>query len=167
MGPGAIFFVAATVVTTAGGDFTQQILDAHNKERAGLGLPPLTWSKELAEDAADWARHLAEIGRLEHSDPKDRGGHRVGENLCMGTAGGYTPAVMVEGWIAEKRDFLYGTFPAVTGAASGDWHLVGHYTQVVWRNTTEIGCAKASTGTWDVLVCRYNPAGNTAGQKPY
>lgn len=161
------FFLSAAVVTVAGNDFIQPILDAHNKERASLGLPPLTWNVELAKGAADWAQHLAEVGRLEHSKPQDRGRRFIGENLAMGTAGGYAPATMVAGWIAEKKDFLYGTFPAVTNSSTGDWRLVGHYTQVIWRNTTGIGCAKASTALWDVLVCRYDPAGNTTGQKPY
>jgi hypothetical protein len=167
MGLGPIVFAAAAVVTATGSDFTQPILDAHNKERASLGLPPVVWNAELAQGAADWAQHLAEIGRLEHSKPADRGKRFIGENLAMGTAGGYAPAAMVAGWIAEKKDFLYGTFPAVTSSPTGDWHLVGHFTQVVWRHTTEIGCAKASTALWDVLVCRYNPAGNIAGEKPY
>ncbi len=125
--------------------------------------PPLAWSDKLAQDAAGWAAHLAALGHAEHSKPDQRA--HEGESLWQGTAGAYGPDEMVAGWIAEKKDFVYGAFPAVTKAA--DWHVVGHYTQVVWRNTKELGCARAAAGAWDILVCRYNPAGNMVGEKPY
>jgi hypothetical protein len=48
----------------------------------------------------------------------------------------------------------------------------GHYTQVVWRTSTELGCGVASCKTqdgWnqDIWICNYGPAGNIGGQKPY
>jgi hypothetical protein len=52
-------------------------------------------------------------------------------------------------------------------AAGDDWHVVGHYTQMIWRGTTRIGCALASSRRWDVLVCRYGPPGNFIGEMPY
>jgi uncharacterized protein YkwD len=153
----------AGTVQAGPSDFDQKILDAHNRERASLSLPGLTWSDKLAQDAAGWAAHLAALGHAEHSKPDQRG--HEGESLWQGTSGGYGPDEMVAGWIAEKKDFIYGAFPAVT--KGGDWHVVGHYTQVVWRNTKEVGCAKVAAGAWDILVCRYSPAGNLVGEKPY
>jgi len=46
-------------------------------------------------------------------------------------------------------------------------HVVGHYTQMIWKNTSQIGCALARTNSWDILVCRYSPKGNMIGEKPY
>ena len=144
-------------------DFASEVLAAHNTERAALNLPSLVWNETLAAHAAEWANKLAERARLEHSPRDERNGE--GENLWMGTAGGYTTDQMVDSWAREKQFFVYGTFPDV--AASGAGHIVGHYTQMIWRGTSQIGCAVASNGAWDVLVCRYSPAGNMIGEKPY
>jgi len=160
------FFVVALLLPASGaaaGDFESALLAAHNRERAALGVPALAWSDKLAADAAVWAAHLAELGRAVHSTPGERIGE--GENLWQGTAGAYGPEEIAGGWIAEKKDFVYGKFPAVTRV--GGWQVVGHYTQVVWRRSTELGCAKASGGGWDFVVCRYSPAGNMVGETPY
>ena len=149
----------ATAEAARADAFRDAILDTHNRERARLGEAPLTWSDGLARGAADWARHLAKLGKLEHSSGPE------GENLWMGTAGSYTTAEMVAGWLDEKKDFLPGRFPDVS--RSGNWHDVGHYTQIVWRGTRTIGCAKTTGGGWDVLVCRYDPPGNWIGEAPY
>jgi uncharacterized protein YkwD len=140
--------------------FQQQILAVHNAERARLGLPFLHWNPALAADAETWAWHLAAIARLEHDRPDHEG-----ENLWRGTAGAFGVADMVGSWIAEKQDFKQGKFPDVS--KSGEWHAVGHYTQVIWRRTAAVGCAMAGAGNWDYLVCRYGPPGNVIGQKPY
>ena len=139
------------------------VLAAHNSERSAVGTAPLVWSDALAAHAAVWAAHLAQLGRLEHSAAADRPGE--GENLWMGTAGAYAPGDMVAGWANEKADFKSGTFPDV--ARDGRWQFVGHYTQMIWRGTTEVGCALASSPQWDILVCRYAPPGNTIGEAPF
>ena len=47
----------------------------------------------------------------------------------------------------------------------------GHYTQMVWQNTREIGCGTAPPGAgglpYSILVCRYDTSGNYPGQLPY
>ena len=48
-----------------------------------------------------------------------------------------------------------------------DGEVCGHYTQLVWKNTTEVGCAKVTCGNQTIWVCNYNPPGNYVGQKPY
>jgi cysteine-rich secretory family protein len=144
-------------------DLRSGVLAAHNAARAAVGVPPVAWSDRLAAEAAPWAQELARRGRLEHSAANDRPGE--GENLWIGTAGTYGPSDMVAGWTAEKADFRPGVFPDVS--ASGNWQAVGHYSQMIWRNTTQIGCARASLRGWEVLVCRYAPAGNTMGESVY
>lgn len=167
MGFRVIFLLAALITAgpaAADSDFAKGMLDAHNRERASVSVPPLIWSDTLAGEAQAWADHLAQLGHAVHSKPAER--NHEGESLWQGTANAYAPDQIVAGWIAEKTNFVYGTFPAVT--KSGDaQQVVGHYTQVIWRNTKQVGCAKVNAGAWDIVVCRYSPAGNLVGEKPY
>lgn len=140
-----------------------RLLVSHNAERARLGLPPLRWNPGLARDAGQWAKVLSSRGELEHADHNARKGH--GENLWMGTAGAWDEKGMVDMFIDERRYFRPAPFPDVS--QTGQWSDVGHYTQIVWRDTREVGCAVETAKGLDVLVCRYYPAGNVMGQKAY
>lgn len=136
--------------------FAERLLAEHNAARDAVGVPRLAWSARLAGEAQAWAEHLAREGRMEHSTHEARGGS--GENLWMGSAGYYGPDVMIRAFVDERQHFTTGTFPRVS--RTGNWRDVGHYTQVVWRETQQVGCAVAHNGENDFLVCRYWPAGN-------
>jgi hypothetical protein len=139
-----------------------RLLAEHNRERAKLGLAPLTWSPALEASAARWAAHLAKTNSFEHAP---QGQPDEGENLWMGTKGAYSPEDMVGLWIDEKRMFKRGLFPNVS--TTGQWSDVGHYTQIIWYKTARIGCAIASNSDSDFLVCRYDPPGNWIGESPF
>jgi len=144
-------------------NFDQRVLAAHNAERAKLGVPALSWSPALAADAARWAAHIATLPTLEHDDSLDIDG----ENLWRGSKNAYTPEDMVNLWIDEKAAFKNGVFPDVS--TSGQWEDVGHYTQVVWRTTAQVGCAlvNAAGGEDEILVCRYMEGGNIQDEKTF
>jgi len=134
-----------------------EILAAHNRYRSAVGVRALQWSNNLAISAQRWANHLAAIHQLVHSGP--------GENLWMGTKGAYTDTQRVNAWGAEKRYFLpHRKFPNVS--TTGRWQDVGHYTQIIWWNTTSVGCGRASDNRFDYFVCQYRPVGNVIGQYP-
>ncbi len=135
------------------------MLAVHNRERRAFGSPALAWDPGIAAQAAVYARELAQLGRLQHSSKAFRPGQ--GENLWLGSRGVYPFAVMGEGWAAEKRRFRPGRIPAVS--ITHNWADVAHFTQMVWPSTSRVGCGLASAGRWDVLVCRYAPAGNVDG----
>ncbi|MFO6447301.1 CAP domain-containing protein [Erythrobacter sp. NE805] len=135
------------------------LLEAHNLARAEAGAPPLAWSDRLARDAAGWAAHLAASGRYDHANLEQRQGQ--GENLWRGPRGHWDAWTKVGFFVAEKALFRPGQFPEVS--ASGRWSDVAHYTQVIWPQTREVGCAIATTPAEEVLVCRYWPAGNIWG----
>jgi hypothetical protein len=137
----------------------QPLLDRHNAEREEVGAPSLVWSAQLETTATGWARHLATIGRLEHSPREGRGTER--ENLQQ-LLPGTDPQEMLLPWVSEKTDFVPGLFPDVS--RTGDWNDTSHFTQMIWPGTTELGCGVASGGGYDWLVCRYNPGGNRDGQ---
>lgn len=139
------------------------MLQSHNDARRSVGAPPLAWSAALARDAAGYAAKLAREKRFEHS-PLPRGTPVQGENLWMGTRSAYGYAEMAGGWVEERRYFKAGRFPAVS--RTGKWSDVGHYTQIIWRTTTEVGCGVAANKTDEYLVCRYVAAGNVMGADP-
>ncbi|WP_413175082.1 CAP family protein [Anabaena azotica] len=138
-----------------------ELLNAHNKYRQEVNVPPLKWSNTLANNAQQWANNLASRGgNLQHSQNTGEG-----ENLWAGTAGYFSYTQMVDSWGQEKQYFVNGIFPNVS--STGNWYDVGHYTQIIWRNTAAVGCGVARGGGKDILVCRYSPPGNYRGQRVY
>ena len=129
--------------------FRHVVLEAQNAARAQVGTPALAWSETLAAEAAAYAAVLARTGRFQHARLPP-GASDQGENLWMGTRDAYTYRDMVERWIAERRG-----------------RGLDHYTQIVWRTTNRVGCALASGPYDDYLVCRYHPAGNIVGERPF
>jgi uncharacterized protein YkwD len=154
----------STIALNNQGNMINDILAAHNKYRSQVGVPPLKWSNKIASSAQTWANKLANMGKMQHSTSQERSGY--GENLWMGTAGAFSFTQMVDGWGSEKKYFIPNkAFPNVS--KTGNWADVGHYTQIIWKNTTEVGCALTQGGGNNYLVCQYNPPGNFQGQKPY
>ncbi len=142
----------------------QVMLAGHNRARGDVGVAPIAWSEPLAASARGYAETMARIGRFEHA-VQSIGMDRQGENLWTGTRGAYRYDEMIGHWVAEKRDFVNGPTPQFS--RTGRWQDVGHYTQMVWRGTTQVGCALASNATDDYLVCRYAPPGNVVGQRAF
>jgi uncharacterized protein YkwD len=128
-----------------------------------MNIEPLSWDPALAASARLWAVHLAVTGRFEHAPEQPFAPQ--GENLWAGTKGYYSLEAMVGAWVREKRYFRPGTFP--NNSTTGRVEDVGHYTQLIWRQTRQVGCAMATGGREDILVCRYNDAGNYLGEKPF
>ena len=157
---GASPCLAASASIEAQVAMPERILALHNRERAAVGAPPLVWDERLAQSAASYGPTLASLGRLQHSPRDTRPGQR--ENLAMGSSGYYDYAAMTGFWIDEKRHFTPGTFPFVSN--TGNWEDVAHYTQMIWKGTTHVGCALHRGGSLDYLICRYSPPGNADGR---
>jgi len=144
-------------------DFQDRLLNAHNRERTAHGVEPLRWNPALAVSARRWADHLAATGAFYHA--AERPDRPEGENLWAGTRGYFSLEAMVDAWVREKRYFKPGLFP--DNSSTGHVGDVGHYTQLMWRDTGEVGCALAKGRVEDVLVCRYSNAGNYRGERPF
>ena len=142
-------------------DIQARILAAHNAVRAEVGVPPMRWDDRLANDAEQWARHLAQINAMVHWGSQGEPDNQEGENLWMGSRGYFAVEQMTGMWAAERSTFRRARH------WEEDFQNVGHYTQMVWRSSTRVGCAIASNARSDFLVCRYSPRGNFFGQKPY
>jgi pathogenesis-related protein 1 len=138
-----------------------QMVILHNQIRAQVGIPPLRWSERLADYAKQWADHLAATSCvLQHRPRSGQWRQQYGENLFMGTVGYYGIADAVKEWADEKKLYPGGPYQA-------SWKGVGHYTQIVWRDTREIGCAVSECRGNLLVVCNYAPPGNYIGQSPY
>lgn len=151
---------AASMSTIGSDDLARRILVLHNRERAAVGAPPLQWDAALAASAATYGPALASLGRLVHSPRETRPGQR--ENLAMAWTGTTSPEQLVGLWSDEKRLFYPGAFPNVT--RTGNWVDVAHYTQMIWKGTTHVGCAAYEARGWTYLICRYSPPGNVDGK---
>jgi hypothetical protein len=143
--------------------FIERMLALHNRERASVGAPPLVWDPMLAESAASYGPALQQIGRLVHSPRETRPGQR--ENLAMASTGYLQDVQLARMWVDEKQLFTPGLFPNVS--RTGYWKDVAHYTQMVWKGTTHVGCALHRGGGNDFLICRYSPPGNADGKPVY
>lgn len=137
---------------------SEAMVDAHNDVRAQYGVGPLEWDDALVTVAVDWSRHLvAGACELVHS------GGEYGENLYW-TSATTTPADVVGAWAAEAADYDLDSFECAPEPA-----VCGHFTQVVWADSTSLGCGAASCGeeAGEVWTCEYDPPGNWIGEAPF
>jgi pathogenesis-related protein 1 len=134
---------------------------------AGGPLPMMVWDSDLAAHALAYASMCkdtdAPAGLIDHSTQAYRtnaaGYPYVGENI-FGSGGAASAQQAVDTWAGEKANFTY---------PSGCAGTCGHYTQVVWRTSINLGCANVTCpgltygGT---ILCEYGPGGNSGGA-PY
>lgn len=144
----------------------------HNQVRAAVTtstpLPALQWDPALAAYAATWAAMCvdtaAPTGLIDHDPNRTNvaGYAYIGENI-YGSSATATPAATVNSWAAEQANFTYPNT-----CAGGQ--VCGHYTQIVWRDTTHLGCALhdcPGLAYHSSVVCDYGPGGNIGTQAPY
>ncbi|CAM0943586.1 unnamed protein product [Alopecurus aequalis] len=140
-----------------GGDMRGEFLNQQNGVRAAMGLPPLRWDERVASYARWYAESRRGDCALVHSSGP------YGENLFWGSGtGGWSPAQAVGAWVAEQPRYDYWS-----NRCSGG--MCGHYTQIVWRGTTRVGCAMVEcyNGRGTFITCNYDPPGNYVGMRPY
>lgn len=144
----------------------KSLLRSHAEARAELGLPSLTYNSSLAAFAAsNGARISCEAGKLLHTPPELRG--KRGENLASASfhiANAKLVRLGVKGWVDEKDGYDLDSNKCNLSHGS-----CGHYTQMIWDETTEVGCAIAhhcGPNGISVLACNYAPAGNVCGWRP-
>nr|QVT77486.1 pathogenesis-related protein 1 [Moniliophthora perniciosa] len=141
--------LALAAPTPRADDSNDSWLKPHNDERANHGAGNLTWSSDLASAAQDWANQC----RFQTSDSN------YGENVARGS-GQFAPKDAVNLWLKDKQDYNS------QNPSPSSW------TQIVWKSTTQLGCAQAKCPTTNgdnqqdeqtFYVCYYDPAGNVRG----
>ena len=155
---------------------SEQMLNAHKEIRQQLSIPPLRWSNQMSVYATEWAIFLAnDVGcDLRHRGaiglPLHKNG--IGENLYKHSAVVRTDgdrqiaavnekSVVLE-WARESVNYDYSTNNCALN------NTCDRYTQLVWRDSSVVGCGAASCPNKDqIWVCNYDPPGNYNKQRPY
>ncbi len=122
----------------------QEWLDAHNAHRARHGVPPLKWSRQLAQSAQAVA----------DSCPEGHSKTPYGENIAW---------VSVIKSPTQITGYWYDEEPMYDYAKPGYSFQTGHFTQLVWKQTRALGCGQAkgcNTRIRNVWICHYDPPGN-------
>ena len=130
----------------------------HNDERSKFGVEPVTWDDNLAAVAQAYAHELAPSCSLIHSS------NGYGENLFQSGGTTETARVAMDWWILKEK--VHFDFE---NRMCHDIDLCGHFSQVVWRASTAIGCGRAvcDNGGGAIFVCNYSPAGNVEGEPAF
>uniref|UniRef100_A0A0A1XNF2 Golgi-associated plant pathogenesis-related protein 1 n=2 Tax=Zeugodacus cucurbitae TaxID=28588 RepID=A0A0A1XNF2_ZEUCU len=137
-------------ITISQADFEKGCLEAHNKFRAMHGTPAISINPNLTQVAAKWAQNLAKRQKMEHSP-----NGKYGENIYYSSGQQVTPEMPAKMWYDEiaKYDFAKAQFNPYTG----------HFTQLIWRDTKQVGVAYATSGEKVWVVANYDPPGNVNG----
>jgi len=143
----------------------EAILAHHNTVRNEVGAPPLTWSASLSAYAQKWAEYLAKKnnGVIEHRQRAGENGKQYGENIFWGSSAAVYPPVQASyEWYSEKKMYKYRKIN------NNNWHKTGHYSQMIWAATREVGVGVAVSANGAIIVvANYYPAGNVLNEFPY
>nr|ADD97801.1 pathogenesis-related protein 1 [Musa ABB Group] len=148
--------LAMACTSTLAQNSPQDFVSPHNAARAAVGVGPVSWDSTVAAYAQNYANQRKADCQLVHS------GGPYGENIFSGSGRDYTAADAVNAWVSEKQDYDYNSNKCAPNK------VCGHYTQVVWRSSTAIGCGRVRCNNGGIFItCNYKPPGNYAGQRPY
>jgi len=164
----------------------QSLVDRHNELRAQVanggeaGQPQagnmraLRWNEELAIIAQRWADQCT-WGH--DQDRRTLNGTISGQNVFMSFSSRVESVEKMMSKVAEAVTSWYNEVKTPGYDPEGVEKYVfdsatGHYTQVIWAETEQIGCGWTyfnSGGKWQrsYVVCNYAKAGNYIGQQVY
>jgi len=125
-------------------------------------IPMMSWANDIGQTAQTYANQCV----FAHS-----GTPGLGENIYAAAPWGSDQTAAAQSWASEFSFYDYASNTCASG------HMCGHYTQMVWRSSTEIGCGIKNCSVnspfgsnfpnWTIVVCNYRPPGNYSGQRPY
>ncbi|KAJ5147368.1 hypothetical protein N7526_000720 [Penicillium atrosanguineum] len=139
---------SAAATATAANAYQQAVLYNHNIHRSNHSAPSVDWSADLETSA----RALAAKCVYEHDTSIDGGGY--GQNIGYGVESSQVGVML-------------------TNLIMTDFEKWGHFSQIIWKGTTHVGCATVvcdglgnvdSSSSLPFTVCNYSPAGNYAGE---
>ncbi|CAF3325755.1 unnamed protein product [Rotaria socialis] len=144
-----------SMVTQDNKEFIREALQVHNELRQKHNVEPLRLNNDLSNLAQEWANYLASTGSLKHSKTKYHNTH-VGENL-RSQSWPITGKEMTEAWYGECNKYDYRNRQSYQPGT-------GHFTQIIWKDSREVGFARAHGESMNFAVVMYYPAGNFLGE---
>jgi uncharacterized protein YkwD len=150
-------------------------VEAHNKLRTAVGLPPMVADASIQAHARDWAQQLQQNDcAMAHSSWSRRQAvsfadgtqSGVGENLYLSNYLSPSWDDIASAWWEEVKDYNYAPHKAACEKRSAD-AVIGHFTQMAWQCSVYVGCATVSCGSKLLGVCNYGQVGNFVGDLPF
>ncbi|CDS39559.1 GLIPR1 protein 1 [Echinococcus multilocularis] len=149
----------------------RDLLNFHNGKRRSVNpsaanMLEMVYSKELENLAVEWVARC----KFEHPNWKEYPAYRgIGQNLALSGGSRRNLVAQATGWWNEVAYYTYANNTCASGK------VCGHYTQLVWASSGELGCAVQRCDDikpdWPkpifLMACQYKPPGNYAGEKPY
>lgn len=123
----------------------------------------MTWSADLAAGAQTWATGCKKDANGNYAHSSNQLGY--GENLYAWTNG--TSRMAVNWWYDEIRNYDWNDpIAAYKRGLTDSTKAVGHFTQVVWKASTKLGCGVHPCDGYNYFVCRYQDQGNFNATDP-
>ncbi|KAK3684460.1 hypothetical protein LTR37_020268 [Vermiconidia calcicola] len=143
--------------------YQDEVLYHHNAHRSNHSAAPLTWSADLASIATD----IANTCQYAHNTTAGGGGY--GQNIAAGVPADDIGRVISNMFYNSEVGYFKGMYGKKKPTGFHTW---GHFSQIVWKKTTTVGCASVlcdslggvggAVKPW-FTVCNYGPPGNLAG----
>ncbi|MED6198445.1 hypothetical protein PIB30_066319 [Stylosanthes scabra] len=139
----------------------EEYLELQNAARADVGVPPLKWDVNIEKRARETADRLVQDCLNGEADQWVPPMYGVNAAWNMGDPH-FTGIDAVKGWVADKHYYDYVTNSCIDGKDCDC------YTQMVWRESSHVGCARACCKKGcTIVVCLYDPPGNFPDERPY
>ncbi|OKL55793.1 hypothetical protein UA08_08857 [Talaromyces atroroseus] len=158
---------SATATATATSAYQAMVIEAHNIHRANHSASDLIWNSTLAESA------LALANTCNYGHNTDLGpAANYGQNIAFGVAAADVDEIITNMMYNDEMMNYEGLYGEASPSMS-DFDSWGHFSQIVWVDTTSVGCAtvtcdplgnSGSSMSLPFTVCNYYPAGNYAGE---
>jgi len=154
--------------TSVPSTYSQKVVLSHNVHRANHSASNIAWSDSLAASA----QTIAESCVYAHNTAVDGGGY--GQNIAAGVPSDNVTAIITDLFYNGEVEWFVGLYNQAQPSMVNFEHW-GHFSQIVWKDTTQVGCATvdcSSQGLANVgsdvapyfTVCNYGPPGNYANE---